>query len=96
MLKILYATAAFAVAGCMTASASPLMRPMNVPSPIVLASGGCGFAFHRNPFGACVPNRPVVYGVPPGYVGPVRLPPPCPRGYHRDPDPARPICYPNF
>ena len=96
MLKTLYATTVLAVAGSLTASASPLVAPITTHPPIVLVSGGCGFAFHRNPFGACVPNRPVVYGVPPVAVGPVRLPPPCPRGYHRDPDPARPICYPNF
>ena len=96
MLKVLYATAAFAVTGGVTASAAPMMAPVDAQPQIVLVSGGCGFAFHRNPFGACVPNRPVFYGVPPVIVAPVRLPPPCPRGYHRDPDPARPICYPNF
>lgn len=59
---------------------------------IVLVAGGCGFGFHPNPYGVCVPNRRFVFGGPPV----VRVPPPCPRFYHRDPDPARPICYPNL
>lgn len=70
--------------------AMPLAPEMAEPAPIILASGGCGFAYHRTPFGACAPNG---FGYGPRVV---RLPPPCPRFYHRDPDPARPICYPNF
>ncbi len=53
---------------------------------------GCGLGFHPDPYGVCVPNRRVVIVGPPV----VRVPPPCPRFYHRDPDPARPICYPNL
>ncbi len=96
MVKGLVLAAALVMAGNVAAMASPLGalpngRPDSQPG-IVLVSGGCGFDFHRDPFGICVPNRRVVFGGP-AYV---RLPPPCPRGYHRDRDPARPICYPNF
>ncbi len=76
-----------------------MMKHLVIGSALLLAgasgasaAGGCGPAFHRKPFGACVPNR-FVYGYGPPVV---RLPPPCPRFYHRDPDPARPLCYPNF
>ena len=95
MLRPLLAGAALVFAGGAASAATPLVPPMNAQPQIVLVSGGCGLAFHRNPFGACVPNRRVFYGPGPG-LAPVRLPPPCPRGYHRDPDPARPICYPNY
>jgi hypothetical protein len=45
----------------------------------------CGLGFHRNPWGACVPN-----GVPYGYIAPVVVAPPvavasrvvCPYGYY--------------
>lgn len=81
------------LAGCsVTAAAAPLDLSAQPEARVILVAGGCGFAFHRNLFGACVPNR-FAYG----YGAPiVRLPPPCPRFYHRDPDPARPLCYPNF
>ena len=69
------------------AFAVPVVRIAPSEAPIVRTEGGCGPAYHRNRFGYCVQN--FYYG------GPVRLPPPCPRFYHRDPDPARPICYPN-
>ncbi len=88
--RYLIAGSALMIAG--TASAAPLVPPADTQANIVLVSGGCGPAFHRTPFGACVANRVFV----PGYYAPVRLPPPCPRGYHRDPDPLRRLCYPNF
>lgn len=83
---------AAATALLIAASLAPAKAEASRP-PLVLVSGGCGFAFHRNFYGACVPNGGFYGG-----FGPVvrRLPPPCPRFYHRDPDPARPICYPNL
>ena len=46
-----------------SAEAMPLAQPIplvgnDVPA-VTLASGGCGIAFHRGPFGGCRPN---VYG----------------------------------
>ena len=103
MLKALFAGVALVTIGYGgAATAAPFNPAPEAPARIILVRGGCGPAFHRGPLGACVPNRRVVVGVAPVVVGapavvaPIRLPPPCPRGYHRDPDPARPICYPNF
>ena len=80
---------ALAFVASAVAQASPARSPAStipVPQPsIVLVAGGCGPAYHPDRFGVCVPNQRFI-----------RLPPPCPRGYHRDPDPARPICYPNL
>lgn len=91
MIKGLIAGSALLLAGGI-ASAATFETHSEPQAHIILVAGGCGPAFHRNPFGACVPNRfAYVYGAPV-----VRLPPPCPRFYHRDPDPARPLCYPNF
>ena len=96
--------------GCGAASAMPSVAPARTQAPIVLVRDGCGRGFGIGPGGECQPNggrefveprvvEPRVVG-PRGYgpreVAPVRLPPPCPRGYVRDPDPARPICYPRF
>ena len=90
MLKGTVAGAAMFIVWSFAANAAPAPA-LGAEPHVVLVSGGCGFDFHRNPFGVCVPNRVFVEG--PRFR---RLPPPCPRGYHRDPDPARPICYPNL
>ena len=95
MLKVFCAGIALVLAGCGAASALPLAPQQQGQAHIVLVAGGCGPALHRDQFGGCVPNRRVVV-VGPTVVAPLRLPPPCPRGYVRDPDPARPICYPRF
>jgi len=48
------------------ANAFPLAGPTSGDPEITLAAGGCGPAFHRNPWGRCVPNawgpRPYAYG----------------------------------
>jgi hypothetical protein len=54
-------------------------------SDVVLVRDFCGLGFHRNPWGACVPN-----GAPYGYVAPVVVAPAvvvaprfvCPYGYY--------------
>ncbi len=92
MFKYLVAGLALSLAGSGAASAASFAMPPDAPAHVILVSGGCGLAFHRNPFGVCVPNRALYVGGP----AVVRLPPPCPRFYHRDPDPARPLCYPNY
>ena len=99
MLKHLALATAFLSVASVGASAGIATIPQAaVPQVtrggIILVSGGCGFAFHRNPFGACVPNRGAFIEGGPVLVPPVRPPPPCPRGYYRDPDPARRLCYP--
>ncbi len=91
MFKYLVAGLALSLAGSCAASAASFEVSPDAQAHVILVSGGCGLAFHRNPFGACVPNRAFYVGGPA-----VRLPPPCPRFYHRDPDPARPLCYPNL
>ena len=92
MVKGLLASAVLIMAESAAAAAALVTPSVDAQPRVFLVSGGCGLAFHRNPFGACAPNRSFYVGGPPV----VRLPPPCPRFYHRDPDPARPICYPNF
>ena len=94
MLKYLLAGTALIVLCTSGATAAPLAAAPVERPPIILVSGGCGFAFHRTPFGTCAPNRRVFVGAGPVVVVPGRLPPPCPRGYYRDPDPLRRICYP--
>ena len=86
LMRFTLTMALLLIGGCLAAHSAPLPLAPDAGPPVVLAAGGCGPAFHPDPFGVCVPNRRVIY----------RLPPPCPRGYHRDPDPARPICYPNL
>lgn|GEM_PF-1939536 len=58
-----------------SAAAMPAPAPYHADSGITLAAGGCGYAFHRNIYGNCVPNgygyggvvvAPGVYGAP-GY-----------------------------
>ena len=89
----------FASVGAATAMPSvPLASHKG--APIVLVRDGCGPGFHLGPGGGCVPNGRgglrVVEPVGPRVVAPVRLPPPCPRGYYRDPRPGVPLCYPRF
>lgn len=55
-------------------------------------ANGCGPGMFRTIAGDCRRNRAVFVGPRRGVVAP----PPCPRGYLRDPDPARPICYPAY
>ena len=41
-----------------SASAAPISPTVELQSPnIVQAWGGCGWGFHPNPWGACVPNH---------------------------------------
>src|SRR4029077_3201645 len=55
-----------------SAAAMPPPAPYHTDSGITLAAGGCGYAYHRNVYGACVPNG---YGwgggvvAAPGYYG---------------------------
>jgi hypothetical protein len=39
-----------------SAAAMPTPAPYHTDSGITLAAGGCGYAYHRNVYGACVPN----------------------------------------
>ncbi len=39
-----------------SAEAMPAPAPYHADSGITLAAGGCGPAYHRNVYGACVPN----------------------------------------
>lgn len=98
-MQAMKSTAAAAIAivalGCGSAMAMPLAPAAPAKAPIVLVRGGCGPAFHRGPYGGCVPNGERVV-VEPRVVAPVRLPPPCPRGYYRDPRPGVALCYPRF
>ncbi len=93
MLKTICAGVVFAAAdvGIAWAAAPPLARP-DAQAPIVLAANGCGPGFFRTIVGECVPNRRVLVG--PGRA--VILPPPCPRGFRRDPDPLRRLWYPVY
>ena len=50
-------------AAAVAAPAAPSM-PAPAAANLVQVSGGCGWAFHRNPWGYCVPNG---YGY--GYAG---------------------------
>jgi hypothetical protein len=55
-----------------SAAAMPTPAPYHANSGMTLAAGGCGLAYHRNVYGACVPNG---YGwgggvvVAPGFYG---------------------------
>jgi len=53
-----------------SAEAMPIPAPYPVDSGVILAAGGCGVSYHRNVYGACVPNG---YGggvvVAPGFYG---------------------------
>jgi hypothetical protein len=60
-----------------SAEAMPTPAPYHADSGITLAAGGCGPAYHRNVYGACVPNgwgggvvvAPGFYGGGGGYYG---------------------------
>jgi hypothetical protein len=52
-----------------SAEAMPTPAPYRADSGITLASGGCGPAFHRDVYGACVPNGYGWGAVGPGYYG---------------------------
>ena len=56
------------------AQALPLSpAPAGVANPdLTLVAGGCGPGWHRNPYGACVPNR---------YYAPYYPPRACPPGF---------------
>ena len=74
------------------ALATPSYGQVATDAHIILAANGCGRGFFRTIDGECLPNQKV-------YVGPRRgttMGPPCPRGFLRDPDPARPLCYPVY
>lgn len=90
MLKTLCSALMLTVADFGMAWAAPLppLLPDAKPS-IVLVANGCGPGFFRTIDGECVPNGRVLVG--PGRE--VILPPPCPRGFRRDPDPRRRLCY---
>lgn len=92
MPKLLATTAALLLVNLGAASAAPARPPQDTDAPIILAANGCGPGYFRTIDGECVPNARVRVG--PGES--VVLPPPCPRGYRRDPDPRRPLCYPVY
>jgi hypothetical protein len=54
-----------------SAEAMPTLAPYHADSEITLAADGCGYYWHRNVYGACVPNGPGWGGVvvAPGYYG---------------------------
>ena len=108
-MKSIAAAIALILAAGGVASAMPLApSAARTEAPIVLVRDGCGPGAHRGGGDECVPNRggrgPDVVEprevepreVGPRVVAPVRLPPPCPRGYYRDPRPDVPMCYPRF
>ena len=71
--KITAAAAALSVFGIAAATAMPASIDIPADSNVTLVSGGCGFNGHRNPYGYCVPNRPIYRACPPGFhLGPYR------------------------
>jgi hypothetical protein len=79
-------SAALAPIDAQAFSASP--GPSGYQSPgITLVEGGCGYGYHRGPYGGCRPNGPGWGGPGPGVVlapGPVVVPIPLPGvGYGR-------------
>jgi hypothetical protein len=88
MLKSFGASLAIVIAASGTAFALPQVPHPTSQQPIIAVANGCGPGAYRTIAGDCRPNQPV------GRRG--FAPPPCPRGYARDPDPARPICYPVY
>ncbi len=52
-----------------SANAMPTPAPYRGDSAITLAAGGCGPAYHRNVYGACVPNGYGGVVVAPGFYG---------------------------
>jgi hypothetical protein len=91
MLKVMSTAAALLMAGCGLAQAGERMSEQGAQAPIVLAANGCGRGFFRTIAGDCEPNMRMR-----GPGGAAVAPPPCPRGYRRDPDPATPLCYPVY
>jgi hypothetical protein len=61
------AAASILVAG--SAEAMPTPAPYRAESGITLAAGGCGYAYHRTVYGACVPNGYGGVVVAPGFYG---------------------------
>jgi hypothetical protein len=68
------------------------------------AEGGCGWGYHRGPYGGCrpngygpgpavVPRAGVVVGVPGAGIFYAPIGRPCPYGYHLGPQGRR--CWPN-
>ena len=60
-MRVSVSAAPLALAGALplSAQAMPAAQPLPLADgqpAIVLASGGCGIAFHRGPFGGCRPN----------------------------------------
>jgi hypothetical protein len=52
-----------------SAAAMPTPAPYHGDSGMTLAAGGCGVAYHRNVYGACVPNGYGGVVVAPGFYG---------------------------
>jgi hypothetical protein len=52
-----------------SAAAMPTPAPYHADSGITLAAGGCGVYYHRNVYGACVPNGYGGVVVAPGFYG---------------------------
>ena len=52
-----------------SAAAMPTPAPYHADSGITLAAGGCGPYYHRNVYGACVPNGYGGVVVAPGFYG---------------------------
>ena len=52
-----------------SAEAMPTPAPYHEDPGITLAAGGCGYAYHRNVYGACVPNGYGGVVVAPGLYG---------------------------
>lgn len=92
MSKILCTTLAFILVDCSMASAAFLEPRGDTKPPLILIANGCGPGLFRTMDGECVPNRRIRVGGGRAVVGP----PPCPRGFLRDPDPARRLCYPVY
>jgi hypothetical protein len=76
-VRTLLAGCAFAVLGfaATPASAMPFPPLADAPSALTLVRQGCGFGFHRGPWGGCRPNAGVYYARP--YPGPYRWGPHC-------------------
>jgi hypothetical protein len=51
-----------------SANAAPAIPNLAAPTNLVQVSGGCGPAYHPNPWGYCVPNH-YAYGYGYGYGG---------------------------
>jgi hypothetical protein len=69
----LFGVLGLAVVSVASANAAPAVpAPVTQASNMVLVAGGCGWRFHPNRWGRCVPNRYGHYGPRPywrGYYG---------------------------